>query len=158
MGAAMERPSRARARAGDLCAQRFRRLAQERQRAVQEGRVLDAVVGEGLHAEPQSFAWVVRLGLRSLEAGVDLGQVAGDREDEQLLLGGEMAVDQGLVDPHPAGDAVDPGVLHAALVEEVAGGVDDLALARAPGRGARSDKGGREKCNPPCNRCLHSKT
>lgn len=49
------------------------RLAQERERAVEEGRMLDAVVGEGLEAAAEPLGGVARLLVDGLEQGVDLG-------------------------------------------------------------------------------------
>ena len=58
-----------------------------------------------------------------------------------------MPVDEGLVDAYSAGDAVDAGVLHPALVEQGAGRVDDLALARASkGRARLSGHAAPTKC------------
>ena len=129
---------------GDLRAQVLGRLAEERERAVEEGGMLDPVLGEGLKAAAEPLARVARLLVHGLKQGVDLGQVARDRQHEQLLLGGEVPVDEGLVDADSAGDAVDAGVLHPALVEQGAGGVDDLALARAAnGRPGLSGRGHR---------------
>ena len=106
-------------------------LAQERERAVEERRMLDAVVGETLEAAAQPFGGVAGLLIDGVKQGVDLGQVAGGRQREQLLLGGEVPVDQGLVDTDTPRDTVDAGILPPALVEQRAGRVDDLALARS---------------------------
>src|SRR5205807_706713 len=62
-----------------------------------------------------------------------LRKVVRDRQDEELLLGGEVPVDQGLVDPDRTGDLLHRGILHATLVEERTRRLDDFTLALAPG-------------------------
>src|SRR5205823_1859528 len=52
----------------------------------------------------------------------------------QLLLGLEVAVDDGLVDADRLGDLLHRRVLQPALVEQAAGRIDDLALATAASR------------------------
>jgi hypothetical protein len=99
--------------------------------------MLNAVIGEDLHPAPQPLDGAAGPLLDVGEQSIDLSQVARGGEREQLLLGGEVAIDDGLVHPHAAGDAVDPGVLHPTLVEQRAGRVHNPALARAPGGGAR---------------------
>ena len=77
------------------------------------------------------------VGDRGLEPLGELVQVVGDRQDEELLLGGEVAVDQAAGDADGLGDLLDRRVLHAALVEQRAGRGDELALAR-PGAVGRA--------------------
>jgi hypothetical protein len=117
--------------------QLVRRAAHQRQRTVQERRIALAEAGEG--AGP-ALELLDRVGVgddRVVEQAVQLAQVVGHRQDEQLLLGGEVAVDQPARDPHVAGDLLDRGVLHAALVEQRPRCRDQIALARAAafGRG-----------------------
>ena len=70
---------------------------------------------------------------------MQLVEVADQGEREQLLLAGEVPVDDGPVDPDRLGDVLDLRVADAALVEERPGGRDDLPLADpAPGRGGRA--------------------
>ncbi len=114
------------------------RLAQERERTVEEGGIRDSVVGERFEAATEAFGGFRRRIVDGLKLCADLGQVARRGQGEQLLLGGEVAVDDGLVDPHAARDPVDPGVLHPALVEQGPGGVDDLTLTGATGKGTRT--------------------
>ncbi len=102
---------------GDLCSQVVDGLAQQRQRAVEECGMFDPVVGEGLKAAAEPLVGVARLLVDGVEQGVDLCQIARGRQCEQLLLGGEVPVDEGLVDADPAGDVVDAGVLCSTLVE-----------------------------------------
>jgi hypothetical protein len=112
------------------------RLAEERERAVEERRMLDAIVSERLESAAEPHRRFARLLVDGLEQRVDFGEVARGREREQLLLGGEVSVDQGLVDAHAARDAVDTRVLGPALVEQGSGCVEDLALAGATDRRA----------------------
>ena len=65
------------------------------------------------------------------------------REHEQLLLGGEVPVDQRLVDADGARDVLHRRILHAALVEEGAGRLDDLAFALTPSGRPRASSRGR---------------
>ena len=117
---------------GDLLAQVLGRLAHERERAVEEGGMLDAVVGERLEAAAKALGSVARLFVNRVEQRVDLGEVARRGQRKELLLGGKMPVDDCLIDPGATGDAVDAGILRPALVEQRAGRVDDLALAGPP--------------------------
>ncbi len=113
-------------------AQVLRGAAHERQRTVQERGVLEAVAGEALGGLTQRGDRVgVRVHLH--QQLVQLAQVACDREHEELLLGGEVAVDQRAVDAHGAGDLVDRRVLDPALVEEGTRRADDVLLAGPPG-------------------------
>ena len=75
-----------------------------------------------------------------LEDALELGEVVGDREDEQLLLGGELPVDQPARDADGARDLLDRRVEHAALVEQRAGRRDQVALP-FPAPRARIDGG-----------------
>ena len=104
--------------------------------------MLDAVVGKRLEAAAEPLAGAGRLFVDGVEQGVDLGQVARRRQREQLLLGHEVPVDQGLVDANAARDPVDAGVLPPALVEQGASRVDNLALTRAVDGRARLAGGG----------------
>lgn len=119
---------------GELDSQALGRLAKQRERAVEERRMLDPVVGERLESAAQTLGGFARLLVDGLEQRVDFGEVARRREREQLLLGGEVSVDEGLVDADPPGDAVDPRVLGPVLVEQGSGRVEDLALARTTDR------------------------
>ena len=94
--------------------------------------MFDPVVGEGLKAAAEPLVGVARLLVDGVEQGVDLCQIARGRQCEQLLLGGEVPVDQGLVDADPAGDVVDAGVLcfHA---RRIARGSRRRSCARARG-------------------------
>jgi pimeloyl-ACP methyl ester carboxylesterase len=96
--------------------------------------MLDAVVGEGLKAAAEPLGGVARLPVHGLEQDVDLGQVARRRQHEQLLLGREVPVDEGLVDADATGNTVDAGILCPKFVEQSAGRVNDLAFARAATR------------------------
>jgi hypothetical protein len=116
---------------GELRSQVLGRLAEERERAVEERWMLDAIVGERLESAAEPLSGFARLLVDGLEQRVDFGEVARGREREQLFLGGEVSVDEGLVDADPAGDAVDTRVLGSALVEQGSGRVEDLTLARA---------------------------
>src|SRR5439155_15983248 len=110
----------------DALGELARRPAHERQRAVQEGRVFQAerrVAVDALAKRRDRVRAVLR------EAVAQLAQVADQHEDEQLLLGGDVAVDERLVDPDRPRDAVDRRLLDALLVEEQSGRGDDLALA-----------------------------
>src|SRR6185437_11288517 len=71
-----------------------------------------------------------------LQALSQVGEVAGEGQHVELLLGGEVAVDERLVDPHCARDALDRSILEAAFVEQEARGGDDLPLPLAPARSA----------------------
>ena len=82
------------------------------------------------------------------ELADEIGQVAGQREHEQLLLGGEVAVDQRLVDAHRARDVLDRRVLQAAFVEQQARRGEDLALALAPCSAARLGTGAEAAPSP----------
>ena len=81
---------------------------------------------------------------------------SSSREDEQLLLGGEHAVDQRLVDADRAGDLVDRRVLEAPLVEHRARRRNQLLPAKLArrhllGGGHRSIL---RKSTPRENSCL----
>ena len=67
-----------------------------------------------------------------LELAGELVEVVGDREDVELLLRGELAVDQPARDADRLGDLLDRRVQHAALVEQRPRGRHQLALAHAP--------------------------
>ena len=54
---------------GDLCSQVVGRLAQERERAVEEGGMLDPVVGERLEAAAEPLGGVARLLVDGARAG-----------------------------------------------------------------------------------------
>src|SRR3954447_3594801 len=73
-------------------------------------------------------------------AGGQLVQVVRHREDEQLLLGGERAVDQRPVDAGRSGDLVDRRVLQATLVEQPPRDLDDGALARPAASSRRASR------------------
>ncbi len=60
---------------------------------------------------------------------VELGEVVDQRHREQLLLAGEVSIDDGAVDADGLGDVLDLGVADTAFVEERTSGVEDLALA-----------------------------
>ena len=63
-----------------------------------------------------------------------------------------MPVDQGLVDADTARDPVDAGVLTPGFVEQVAGGIDNLALAlTVDGRAGFSGGGHTTDCNQSSN-------
>jgi hypothetical protein len=113
----------------DALAQLARRSPHERQRAVEEGRVAQPEVRERLRAAPEPVGGLARPGDGSLELAVQLVEVVGDGEDEQLLLGGELPVDQPSGDPDRPRDLLDRRVLHAPRVEQGAGGDDELSLA-----------------------------
>jgi hypothetical protein len=68
---------------------------------------------------------------------VELFEVADQGQREQLLLAGEVPVDDRPVDADSPGDVLDLRVPNAARVEQRAGGVEDLLLAApaACGRG-----------------------
>ena len=68
--------------------------------------------------------------IAAAQDAVELGQVVRDGQDEELLLGGEVAVDEPAGDPDGPGDLLDRRVLHAALVEQRARG-ERRARARA---------------------------
>jgi hypothetical protein len=125
----------------DALAQGRRRLLHQRQRAVEEGRVAQAEVRVGVGAAGQGRHRVRRLGGRGAQVGVELGEVVGDGEHEQLLLRGEVSVDQPAGDPRRLRDLLDRSLLHAALVEQGPGGLDEIGFPTA----ARGD--------PRC--CLH---
>jgi hypothetical protein len=121
---------------GDLRLQVSGWLADEGERAVEEGGMLDGVVGKRLEAAAQPLPGVTGLFVDSVEQGIDLGQVTRRRQREQLVLGDEVPIDEGLVDANASRDAIDAGVLPPTLVEEGAGRIDNLVLARAAdGRG-----------------------
>ena len=61
----------------------------------------------------------------------ELVEVADEGEREELLLAGEVAVDDRPVDADGLGDVLDLRVPHPALVEQRAGGRDDLLLTGA---------------------------
>jgi len=121
---------------GDLRSQVAGRPAQERERTIEKSGMGDAVVREGLEAATESLGWVARLLLDGVEQSIDLGQVPGGGEREQLLFGCEVPVDEGFVDPDAAGDTLDARIARPALVEQRPGRVDDLALARSAACGA----------------------
>jgi hypothetical protein len=108
-----------------------RRAVHERDAGVEEGRVAQAVarVGLGEAHEPGHRVGLARRG--RLERGGELGEVVRDREHEQLLLGGEAAVDQPAGDARGARDLLDRRVLHAALVEQRPRDLHEVALALA---------------------------
>ena len=96
----------------------------------------DAVVDEGARRWRSSLAGGGSLASEAAVSGVaQLVEVADQGEREELLLAGEVPVDDGPVDADRAGDVLDLGVADAALVEEGAGGGDDLGLA-GPAAGA----------------------
>src|SRR5262249_6108482 len=79
-----------------------------------------------------------------IERPVDLGEalrelreVVRHGEHEKLFLRCEVPVDERLVDAHGARDLLHRSVLDAALVEERAGRLNDLALALPTRIGAR---------------------
>ena len=77
------RPAQAHPNAvGHLRLQLPGRLSHERQRAVEEGRMLNAVVGKGLEAEAEPLPAIAGLLVDGVEQGVDLGQVARSRQRE----------------------------------------------------------------------------
>ena len=78
---------------------------------------------------PRRSVAVVAVG----ERGPQLVEVADQGQREQLLLAGEVAVDDRPVDPDRPGDVLDLGVADAALVEEGRRGLEDLPLALAGG-------------------------
>ena len=98
----------------------------------------ESVVHEGAGDRPQAVGGVRVLGGRLGEGGPQLVEVADEGEREELLLAGEVPVDDGAVDADGPGDVLDLGVPDAALVEQGAGGRDDLPLPRpAPQGGGR---------------------
>ena len=72
------------------------------------------------------------VGLRRVELADQLGQVVGDRGDVELLLRGELPVDEPSSDSDGLRDLLDRGVLDAALVEQRTGRGDQIALAVLP--------------------------
>jgi hypothetical protein len=68
---------------------------------------------------------------------LELLEVADEGEREQLLLAGEVPVDDRPVDADGPGDVLDLGVPDTAGVEERAGRVEDLLLPAAT-----ADRGG----------------
>ena len=94
--------------------------------------MLEAVADEDPRAVEQTGERV-SLALDRTERLAQLVEVEQNRLHVEVFLGAEVAVDQRLVDPDRAGDVVDLGVAHAALVEEVLGGGGDRLLALAPG-------------------------
>ena len=134
-------------RLGDLAEQLLAGPSQQAHCAVSEGRVLEAEVDEDLTqgSEPVEgrFAWTVHF----LEFLIQLAQVIDQGEREQLFLAGEMPIDERLVDPDPFGDIVDLGVDRATLVEQLAGGPDDVplpvatTLRRGPAASDREQRG-----------------
>jgi len=64
-------------------------------------------------------------------ARLELGEVVGDRQHEDLLLGVKGAIDQRLVQAGGVCDLVDRRVAPTALVEQGARGRDDRPLASA---------------------------
>ena len=129
----------------DLLEEVATRAAHDRLRAVHERRVGQAVVDEA----PRPGARAARAARRRpgglLERHPQLVEVLHQREAEELLLAGEVAVDDRPVDADGPGDVLDLGVADAALVEEPAGRGDDLGLAEPPprGRGAAAPGAGR---------------
>ena len=67
-------------------------------------------------------------------------EVADQGEREQLLLAGEVPVDDRPVDPDRAGDVLDLGVAHAARVEQRPRGVEDLPFSCAGGAAAAAPR------------------
>ena len=65
----------------------------------------------------------------AVSASVELREVVDQRHREQLLLAGEVPIDDGAVDADGPRDVIDLGVADAAFVEQRPGGVEDLALA-----------------------------
>jgi hypothetical protein len=113
-----------------------------------------AVVDERGDDRGELLAWLApRLG--GLGQGrAELVEVADDCQREQLLLAGEVPVDDRAVDTDRAGDVLDLGLGDAALVEERAGGGEDRRLAgpsACGGRGAsclrhlRTRRGGHDR-------------
>ena len=119
---------------GELCSQGLDRLTKERERAVEERRMLDAVIGKRLESAAEPVGGFARLLVDGVEQRVDVGEIARRREHEQLLLGGEVPVDEGLVDANLAGDVVDSCVLSPALVEQGSCRIENLAFAYATHR------------------------
>ena len=72
-GAGPDRPAQAQPHGvGNLCSQLLDRLAEQRERAVEEGGMRDPVVGERLEAAAQPLGGVGRLLIDGAEQGVDL--------------------------------------------------------------------------------------
>ena len=65
---------------------------------------------------------------RGLEQLAELVEIDDDRGDAQLVLGGEVPVDERLADPGGPRDVADLGVIDAACVEHAAGGRQQLLL------------------------------
>ncbi len=121
-------------RLGDHLVQVARRPSHQRHRAVQERGVAVAERGVGLQAAGRALDRVVgALARRPGEVALELRQVVGHRQDVELLLGGELAVDEAAGDPDGARDVLDGRVLHPVLVEQRACRGDQLALADLTG-------------------------
>src|SRR5664280_2133129 len=117
-------------RTGDTLAQLGGRPLHERQRAVQERGVLQTEVDIALTTLAQSTHGVLALGKLG-GARLQLGEVVGERQQEDLLLGFKGAIDQRLVQAGRTGDLVDRRAAPTALVEQGAGGGDDRPLPSA---------------------------
>lgn len=131
----MPRPSRKQRALRDLVEQLVPGAHHERLRAVDEGRVRDAVVDEGADDRGQLLARHV--GARSSRGHrvVELLEVADEGEREELLLAGEVPVDDRPVDPDGRGDLLDLHVADTLGVEDLPGCRDDLGLPGTPTRG-----------------------
>ncbi len=149
----------------DLLQQLRAGAAHQSQRAVDERGVLQAVVDVGLGEPAQPLQRRAARVVGGGEALLELLEVAHQGEREQLLLAGEVPVDDRPVDPDRPRDVLDLRVPHPPRVEQGAGGVEDLLLtvpAPGGGRGApavllRLDVpfGGHGPILDGCNHKLH---
>ena len=124
---------------GDLVEELAARPPHQGLGAVEERRVRERVVGEGGDDRGHPRLGGRGFARRGVEQLGQLREVADHGQREQVLLAGEVPVDDGPVDPDGAGDVVDVGLADTALVEELPRRRHDLGLARpATGRGRRT--------------------
>ena len=109
--------------------------------AVDERRMLDAVVDECGDDRRELVARLL-LGLGGLgQSRTKLVEVAHEGEGEQLLLAGEVPIDDRPVDPDGPGDVLDLCLGHTALIEQRAGRDEDRRLPGTPAYGGRRTPG-----------------
>ncbi len=115
-------------RLGHDAAQLARVTAHDGEAHVDERGMLQTVRRVGLGAGAQALDRR-RGGVHAAQQLRELVEVAAQGEEVQLLLGGEVAVDERLVDPGGPCDRVDARVVHPAGVEQLARDVEDARLA-----------------------------
>ena len=97
---------------------------------VEKGRVATAEARVGLRAALERRRRVLAPRGGRGQHALELVEVVRDGQDEELLLGREVAIDEAAGDAHRPRDLLDRRVLHAALVEQRSRGDHKIAFPR----------------------------